>query len=274
MIPAFAQATLRPQGFAEDVAALSNAGATAAELWLTKLEQYAESQSPETASRVLKDHGIVPVAASYQGGLLSADSAARLAHREMFLRRLDLCQAVGCPVLTVLPELAGGTARDLAPGAVDRLVEAARWADGYGMKLALEFRAGIPWVNNLQTALAVVGAADQPNLGVVLDLWHFALGPSKSEDLQLLDPTKLFLVQVSDLAATTRELADDTDRILPGEGELPLAGWLGTIVQMGYSGPVSLEVPNPRLWQVPQAQVADLGWQSLARLLASSRKAS
>jgi 4-hydroxyphenylpyruvate dioxygenase len=142
------------------------------------------------------------------------------------------------------------------------------------MKLALEFRAGIPWVNNLQTALAVVGAADQPNLGVVLDLWHFALGPSKSEDLQLLDLSKLFLVQVSDLAATTRELADDTDRILPGEGELPLAGWLGTIGQMGYSGPVSLEVPNPRLWQVPQAQVADLGWQSLARLLASSRRAS
>ena len=46
MIPAFAQATLRPQGFAEDVAALSNAGATAAELWLTKLEQYAESHHP------------------------------------------------------------------------------------------------------------------------------------------------------------------------------------------------------------------------------------
>lgn len=268
MIPAFAQVTLRPQAFAEDVQALADAGATGVELWLTKLEQFVEVQSPETARKVLADRGISPVAASYQGGLLAPEPETRKVHRDQFMRRLDLCQAVGCSLLTVLPELTG-TAANLAPGSVDRLTEAAAWADGHGMRLALEFRASCPWVNNLQTAMALVEAVGKPNLGIVLDAWHFALGPSKNEDLALLDPARLFLVQVCDLAGAARELATDADRILPGEGELPLKNLLGHLQAIGYVGPVSLEAPNPRLWQVPAAQVADLGWQALQRMLAA-----
>lgn len=266
MMPAFAQVTLRPQGFAEDVQALSDAGVNAVELWLTKLEQFVQGQSPETARKVLADRGISPVAASYQGGLLAPEPAARKVHRDQFLARLDLCQAVGCPLMTILPELTG-TAPQLAPGTVDRLAEAALWAEGHSMRLALEFRAQVPWVNNLQTALALVEAAGKPNLGISLDLWHFSLGPSKPEDLALLDSSRLFLVQLCDLAGTPRELATDSDRILPGEGDWPLKQLLGHLQAIGYAGPVSLEVPNPRLWQVAPSQVADLGWQALRRIL-------
>lgn len=272
MIPAFAQVTLRPQGFAEDVQALSDAGASAVELWLTKVEQFAEAHSPEQARKALADRGITPVAASYQGGLLGPDAETRKTHRDQFMRRLDLCQAVGCSLLTVLPELTG-TAASLAPGTVDRLAEAAEWAEGHGTRLGLEFRASCPWVNNLQTALALVEASGKPNLGIVLDAWHFALGPSKYEDLALLDPSRLFLVQVCDLAGAARELATDADRILPGEGELPLQNLLGHLHSIGYEGPVSLEAPNPRLWQVSPSQVADLGWQALGRTLSQALKA-
>ncbi len=271
MMPVFAQVTLRPQGFAEDVQALSDAGATAVELWLTKLEQFVEAHSPETARKMLADRGITPVAASYQGGLLAPDQEARKIHREQFMRRLDLCQAVGCSLLNILPELTGAAAT-LAPGTVDRLAEAAAWAEGHGVRLALEFRASCPWVNNLQTALALVETAGRPNLGIVLDAWQFALGPSKNEDLAFLNLSRLFLVQVCDLAGAARELATDADRILPGEGELPLISLLNHLQTMGYAGPVSLEAPNPRLWQVSPSQVADLGWQSLGRTLSQALK--
>lgn len=267
MIPVFAQVTLRPQGFAEDVQALSDAGVNAVELWLTKVEQFVESQSPETARKVLADRGIAPLAASYQGGLLSPVAETRKIHRDQFLRRLDLCQALGCPLVTILPELTG-SAMDLANGSVDHLAQASEWAAGHAIQVAIEFRASCPWVNNLQTAIALVSAVDRPNLGIALDAWHFALGPSKQEDLACLDITRLFLVQLSDLSGTARELATDSDRILPGEGEFALGTILAHLASHGYQGPVSLEAPNPKLWQISPSQVADLGWQSLKRTMA------
>ena len=105
-----------------------------------------------------------------------------------------------------------------------------------------------------------------------MDAWQFALGPSKNEDLAFLNLSRLFLVQVCDLAGAARELATDADRILPGEGELPLISLLNHLQTLGYAGPVSLEAPNPRLWQVSPSQVADLGWQSLERTLSQALK--
>ena len=47
-------------------------------------------------------------------------------------------------------------------------------------------------------------------------------GPSKFEDLAHLTPQNLAWVQVCDLSGTPRELAGDSDRILPGEGDFQL----------------------------------------------------
>ena len=61
-----------------------------------------------------------------------------------------------------------------------------------------------------------------PGWGSVSTRFHFAVGPSKTEDLAYLTPANLFHVQLSDLADRLRETAADRDRILPGDGDLPL----------------------------------------------------
>ena len=53
-------------------------------------------------------------------------------------------------------------------------------------------------------------------------MFHFYTGPSKTEDLAHLTPQNLAWVQVCDLSGTPRELAGDSDRILPGEGDFQL----------------------------------------------------
>ena len=88
-------------------------------------------------------------------------------------------------------------------------------------------RARIPgqqrFGNNLQTAAALVAEVGSPHLGLCLDAFHWHVGPSKTEDLGYLTADNLFHVQLCDLADTPRELARDSDRILPGEGDIPLA---------------------------------------------------
>ncbi len=74
-------------------------------------------------------------------------------------------------------------------------------------------------------------------------------------------------MQVCDLSGTPRELAGDSDRILPGEGDFPLGPIIEHLARIGYDGHVSLEVLNPHLWQVDPDRVADLGRQALSRVL-------
>ncbi len=62
-------------------------------------------------------------------------------------------------------------------------------------------------------------------------------------------------------------MATDADRILPGEGDFRLRPILEQLRAIGYEGWVSLELFNPTLWQVKTSQMAELGLESLRRLL-------
>ncbi len=135
------------------------------------------------------------------------------------------------------------------------------------MRLGLEFHARAPFCSNLATAAALVVACGEPNVGIVLDLFHYYTGSSKFEDLLRLAPQQLAHVQLCDLAGVPRELATDADRILPGEGDFELAALLRQLRATGYDGWVSLELFNPTLWQIPASQVAELGFRALRRLL-------
>src|SRR5258708_7697319 len=156
------------------------------------------------------------VAASYQGGLLLSQGEERRAHYDHFRRRLDLCQQFAIPTLLVVADFV--TAVD--PTALERSVvslrQAAQWAAGFGVRLALAFRGRSTFCASLDTALVLVTYCAEPNVGVNFDVFHYYTGPSKFEDLALLTPANLAYVQLCDLAGVPRELATDADRVLPG----------------------------------------------------------
>jgi sugar phosphate isomerase/epimerase len=147
------------------------------------------------------------------------------------------------------------------------LAQAAQWAGGAKVRLALEFRGKATFCASLDTALALVAQCGGPNVGVNLDVFHYYTGPSKFEDLNLLTPANLAFVQVSDVAGVPRELATDADRILPGDGDFHLDPIIQHLRQIGYSGWISLELLNPTLWQVKASQLAELGMSAMRRLL-------
>lgn len=264
------EATTLPTPFAADVAAYSQAGCTAMEVWLTKLETHVQTQSPSETRKLLADHNMTLAAASYQGGLLLSQGEARRAHFDHFRRRLDLCQSLGIPTIVVVADFVERIESVALERAVVSLCQAAQWAAGSGVRLALEFRGRSSFCASLDTALALVGRCGAPNVGVCLDVFHYYTGPSKFEDLDLLTPANLALVQVSDVAGVPRELATDADRVLPGDGDFRLGPLIARLRQLGYDGWISLELMNPTLWQVPAASVAELGWSALKRLLGDS----
>src|SRR5262249_49068665 len=103
--------------------------------------------------------------------------------------------------------------------AIVSLKQAAQWAAGFGVRLALEFRGADTFCSCLETAILLVEQCGEPNVGVCLDAFHYYKGPSKFEDLDRLKMANLAHVQVCDVAGVPRELMTDSDRVFPGEGD-------------------------------------------------------
>ena len=62
-----------------------------------------------------------------------------------------------------------------------------------------------------------------------------------------------------------RELAGDSDRVLPGDGDFRLQPILDRVKAIGYDGWISLELMNPTLWRTPATQMLELGVRALRR---------
>jgi sugar phosphate isomerase/epimerase len=203
--------------------------------------------------------------------LLLSRGAAREAHWELFRLRLGLLRELGATTLVVAADSAAAVGRgadveDFARAAT-ALGEAAEMAGSFGVKLALEFQKSSPICACLETAIALVSQCGSRHAGVCLDAFHFQTGPSKLEDLDGLPGELIAWVQLCDVSGTPRELAGDADRVLPGDGDFPLAAIVDRLARTGYDGYVALELLNPQLWRVAADRVTEIGHRALRRAL-------
>ena len=239
----------------------------AVDLWLWHAEAALAGRDVAELQDLFAASGITPVAASFQGGLLTSQGDARLEHWSHFERRLPLLEQLGIPVLVVSGDAFGPlSAEDLSRLSMS-LSEAGKRAADAGVKLALEFDARASFPNNLQSAVALIDDVGNASVGLCLDWFHYTVGPSKANDLWLLSPEILFHVQLSDIADVPREMASDADRILPGEGSSPPDPLLARLREIGYAGSIAVETHNPRLWRVPPRQFGEIAITALRRLL-------
>lgn len=270
MKPALAQVCSLDSPFEKDIEDYAAGHCEAIELWLGKLEGYLDSHSTDDVRRLLDTYQMRAPVASFQGGLFVSQAEARAEHWRHFERRLELCQTLGIETLVVAGDLTGPLSQqDLEQASLSLGQGAVRAAES-GLRLALEFQAQATFGNNLQTAAAMVAEVGQPNLGLCFDVFHYYLGPSKPDDLGYLSPENLFHVQLSDLASLPRELATDSDRVLPGDGDFLLEPILEVFRKIGYQGYVSVELMNPQVWQIPARQFGEVAMTALRKVLGQS----
>jgi sugar phosphate isomerase/epimerase len=89
-----------------------------------------------------------------------------------------------------------------------------------------------------------MGAEIGPNVGLLLDCWHWYTSHGTLEELHTLRPEQVVYVHVND-APSGIPVDEQLDhvRALPGEtGVIDIAGFLGVLQSIGYDGPV---VPEP-----------------------------
>lgn len=267
MKPALAQVCSLDSPLETDVEEYAAGKCQAIELWVGKLDTYLDSHSPTEFRDLLARHDMVAPVISFQGGLLTSQGEFRKQHWAAFSQRLAQCRELEIGTLV----LAGDIHDPLDQQSLDRikvsLSEAARLAADSGVRLAYEFQARAAFANNLETAAALVAEVGNPHLGLCLDVFHYYLGPSKTEDLGYLSVDNLFHVQLSDLSGVPREIATDAERVLPGDGDFQLEPLVERLRQIGYQGYVSVELLNPQIWRIPARQFGEIAMTALRKVL-------
>jgi 2-keto-myo-inositol isomerase len=271
MIPTLSQVCCLNSPFDRDLEDFAAGQCRSVEVWLTKLEEYLKSHTLQDVRFWLDKLGVQLPVASFQGGLLASQGDARREAWQLFDKRLELCREIGIGTIVVACDVPPPLTQQTIERVQASLVQVAQEAGRRGLRAALEFQADSSFGNNLQTAAALVREVGSPHLGLCLDALHFHVGPSKTEDLAYLTRENLFHVQLCDLADTPRELASDSARILPGEGDINLAAIIERLRQIDYRACVSLELLNPQLWQVPPLQLGEIGMTALRTLLGQAR---
>ena len=113
-----------------------------------------------------------------------------------------------------------------------------------GLLVHLEWLA---WsrIPDLATAWEIVRLADRPNGGLTVDAWHCTRTGTTAADLLTLPGDRVLAIQVDDgPLAPEDDLVEATlhHRLLPGDGEFDLGGYLGALQAIGTTAPVGVEV--------------------------------
>jgi sugar phosphate isomerase/epimerase len=177
---------------------------------------------------------------------------------------LEMCHAVGAKLLLVCSSTSTHAGADPDALAAD-LRKLAMLALPLGIRIAYE---GLSWgraVNEFTTAWDIVCLADAPNLGIGIDSFHAFATKTDLNDLDMLDPNKIFLVQLADFmwneVPSVEERINTARhfRVFPGEGvhSTQLAELVTRLDRLGYRGDYSFEVFNDDYQQMPLPTVAE-----------------
>jgi len=182
---------------------------------------------------------------------------------------LELCAAVGARVLLVCSSTSTHATDDLDDIARD-LRRLAMLAVPHGIKVAFEALSWGRTINEFPQAWDVVCRADAPNLGIGLDSFHSFAMKTSLDELELIDPDKIFLVQLADFMWNEIRSVEERIntarhfRVFPGEGvhSQQVADMVLRLDRLGYRGDYSFEVFNDDYQQMRTEVVAQRALRS------------
>ena len=238
----------------DDIATAGSAGYDAIEIADDKLAAYlARGGDPQDLRAKLSRLALYPLSLydSSERATLAAWSDA--ASREWWRAFCARAAAVGCAHVIVTPGRKTQADATRASELAAALAAMAAVGGELGLRTALDFR-GISGsvARTLADARELVDAASAP-VKFVLDAFHFHAGGSTAAMLDGMDADSVALVRLADADSRPPKTLTDGDRLLPGDGVIPLRDLVRRIEALGVEVPYSLNLsvaatsrPDPR----------------------------
>ena len=232
-------------------------------MWFDALQAFEEQNGLEKlmASEAMGKLAVEEIC--YLGGWMWATGEAREAAFVATEERVEMAAAVGAPI--VIACASGGTG-DPAQAAEDFRAICDIGAK-YGVSMALEFIGVFEQYHDIKSGLELVRAADHPNGKLLIDVFHAFRGGATVDDFKLPRGDEIGLVHINDVPAGDIMQMNDSHRVLPGEGVLPLGRVLENLAQGGYEGALSVEIFNEEIWALPLKEIAGRAKAGMDRVM-------
>jgi sugar phosphate isomerase/epimerase len=237
--------TTQPWTFEQDVERYAALGIAMIEVCEEKLndERYKE-QMAMVSAHGLSVSAIQPLVRTFGASQMTPEPkglGARIARLRTSIERLSPF-ARGCPFITNTGAPEKGNIAAIIKTTICELKELAVFAADHGVKLALEplnassmNTESAIWT--IAQALEIIDAVDKENVGLCLDFWNIWQNAQVEEEIRRATD-RIFVLQVSDW----RTPQSSGDRLVPGDGIIPIGKLLRVVHETGYTGACTVEI--------------------------------
>lgn len=245
-----------PHDFKERVEAAASAGYTGMGFWHDDLFKLREGIGFDEMKTILDANGIVDIEIEWLLGWFYEDERRAESDRTRTML-LDAAEALDALYIKVadtrndcvdLPEMSKHFALLCR--------EAAERGTDIHFELLPDWLSRIP---SLDEVLTLTRDCGEPNCGIALDMLHLEILGVTNEDLKtkLLSSDKINIELNDGQKGVPENLFEATvnHRLLPGDGEFDITGFLEAVRDIGYRGPIGVEVLNAemRTWSLKKA---------------------
>jgi sugar phosphate isomerase/epimerase len=261
--PAFLNLVLLSGEPEEKLQAARDAGFDQVEIWREDVEachggaaQLAQQGIGFTNLQVLRD-------------FTGAPGDLRRQKRDELRQFIEMAQALGCDTI----QAPATTREDCIAQHID---EDLRWlaseAARFDMRIMYEPMAWCSVDNTLPKAWERLQRLDQPNIGLVVDLFHICALGGDASHLDGIPAERIYEVQLCDMAVQPSPQDKEAimtlakhQRQLPGAGIIDINSFVDKLKSAGYQGPVGIEVFNDDLKRQPPREAAQQAYAALRR---------
>jgi sugar phosphate isomerase/epimerase len=248
----------------QDLASYARHGFPGIEIWLNKAarngaaydtlpEGGLDTTSIDKLAHDLMDAGLQAVSVVCAGAFTESDTLTRKDRIAHLRFTVQFAAKIGASCVLVVPgDLHGATRSASVERTASALREGLADAHEHSIDLAIEPLRPVhtDFINTLPQALEIVTAVDDPRCGVCMDTFQVWRGDEEREqvlrEIREAGPNTQ-IVQVADSRVQPRS---KEDRLVPGEGVLPLAKMLGGLFSTGYDGWLAVEIMSTELWAI------------------------
>ncbi len=177
-------------------------------------------------------------------------------------RYSSVAETIGCKYIQLVPlvELDGHPWDEIISITAANTKKICEIGAKHGVAFQLEAVAWSPF-NSLANGLELIEAVGMPNLGMVVDTWHFyASSLTTFEEIAAMDPSLIYNIHFCDGKKLGTDGEMDETKLRGyyfGDGDIPLDKYAEAINASGYKGWWSVELVSSKHWQMDAVQVAE-----------------
>lgn len=245
------------------------------EIWSAKLREFLTYSSTLDLMELFLQSRLQPLSINSIEHITFRDSESYEAIKEECAQLSKIANEIHCPTIVVVPGRfpdGGASKSEIVEESVRVLTELSRIAAENNVSLAFEFLGQSDCsVQTLELAHQIVRSVDRPNVGLVIDSFHFYAGGSDVQMIENLDPNLIYIFHINDAEDRPREELQDCHRLLPGLGILPLKEIVEAFRTIGYDRVASVEIFRPEYWERDPFELAREAIAATRKIISSNQ---